>query len=728
MVSEKGRTETAIEKWKTGPDRYRRLANAYSLTAKKLFECTNGFSQQNFIANFQFGEVYRGTFLGKDVIVKIWKNENSLYKVKPGDNEERYRDELRVLNYFQENDFHPNMAKPYGDCDDGGYKAIIYHLQPKAIDTLHNLIEKDTFTWPQRIKVALGFASLLEFMHAPHPNYLPYLIRNIDAAHILVDEDYEPILFDVSMISGGILTDKRNVWYQYVDGCCGYVDPLCARPGIWSDKCDVFSYGILLLALIGKRVYKDNAESPPINGSPQNSVMDFGALVHQSLESGSDFYSSDATEITNLAKTCVQSDPLMRPTMKDIMKCLQSLQIVKHYASTWEICKLLNGDKAILTGYHYFDSSVKDRRLLTWHSAHFSQLNRGSDYCRAGKNTLEEDYDTLEVFSYKELSMFTDGFNEQNFIGKFQFGRVFRGMIRKKKVMVKIWEPSDGIYLACQRGNKGRLRDEIALLRDARFSSHPNMVKLIGYCHEEEKVGAVYDLDPHQTLYNLSPKDDFTWLQRIKVAYEFACLLEFLHAHNLPYMPFLVRNIDAAHIILDKDYSPKLFDFGMAIGGIILDARITRNLYLSGCHGYMDGGRWYTSSDVYAYGCVLLGLISKKVYTEEDVKSGSAYVSELAVAECDEERSKACFDEALFSLVERKLSEDGDHFACDGAELTRLALQCVDNSFERPSMKQVVKCLLNLLVVHKHAKELGIKQVARRKTKKSRIKRKSSRR
>ncbi|XP_055959662.1 probable inactive leucine-rich repeat receptor-like protein kinase At3g03770 isoform X2 [Mercurialis annua] len=710
---------TAIEKWKMGPDRYRRLFATFSIKAKQLAECTDGFSPQNFIGNFQFGEVYRGTFQGKDVIVKIWKDENSLYTVKPGDNEERYR------KYFKENDLHPNMAKFYAHCDDGGYRAIIYHLQPKAIDTLHNLIEKDTFTWPQRIKVALGFASLLEFMHAPHPKYLPYLIRNIDAAHILVDEDYEPILFDVSMISGGILTDKRNIWYQYVDGCYGYIDPLCARPGKWSDKCDVFSYGVLLLALIGKRVSKYNAESPPISGSSQNSVIDFGkrncALLHQSLALGSDFYSTDATEITNLAKKCVQSDPQRRPTMKKIMRCLQNLQIVQHNASTWEICKLLNGDKAILTGYHYSDSTVKDRRLLTWNSGHVSQFNRGSDYCRAGKNTLEEDYDTLEVFSYKELSMFTNGFNEQNFIGKFQFGRVFRGMIQEKKVMVKIWEPSNEIYLASQHGNKGRLRDEIALLRDARFSSHPNMVKLIGYCHEEEKLGAVYDLDPHQTLYNLSPKDDLTWLQRIKIAYEFACLLEFLHARNLPYMPFLVRNLDANHIIVDKDYSPKLFDFGMSIGGIILDARIDRNRFLFGCYGYMDadalldGGIWYTFSDVYAYGCVLLGLISKKVYTEEDVKNGSVYVSDSAIAYYDEEKSKARFNQARFSLVERKLSEDGDHFARDGAELTRLALQCVAlDLFERPSMKQVVKRLLNLQVVRKHAKELGIRQVGKK--------------
>lgn len=34
-----------------------------------------------------------------------------------------------------------------------------------------------------------------------------------------------PILFDYSMISGGILTDRRDLLNQHVDGCYGYQDP-----------------------------------------------------------------------------------------------------------------------------------------------------------------------------------------------------------------------------------------------------------------------------------------------------------------------------------------------------------------------------------------------------------------------------------------------------------------------------------------------------------------------
>ncbi|XP_037491242.1 probable serine/threonine-protein kinase PBL7 isoform X1 [Jatropha curcas] len=117
--------------------------------------------------------------------------------------------------------------------------------------------------------------------------------------------------------------------------------------------------------------------------------------------------------------------------------------------------------------------------------------------------------------------------------------------------------------------------------------THPNLVEFVGYCYDEQQLGTVFDLDPLGSVYELAPKGCFTWLHRIKVAYEFACL-KFLHIRNPPYQPCLVHNIDAAHIMLDKEYTPKLLDFGMFTGGIILDMRFDRNMYLRGCFGYMD--------------------------------------------------------------------------------------------------------------------------------------------
>ena len=49
-------------------------------------------------------------------------------------------------------------------------------------------------------------------------------------------------------------------------------------------------------------------------------------------------------------------------------------------------------------------------------------------------------------------------------------------------------------------------QDEIALLCHQELMSDPNLLKLIGYCHEEGKLGVGYDLEPCHTVYNLAPR------------------------------------------------------------------------------------------------------------------------------------------------------------------------------------------------------------------------------
>ncbi|XP_055959664.1 uncharacterized protein LOC126655331 isoform X2 [Mercurialis annua] len=686
---------------KSGPDRLRRSSTGVYLTAKELVKFTNGFSEDNFIGKFQFGEVYRGfNYRKEEVIVKVWNNE--LHNVRPGDNEARYSDEIRVHEWFGTHNFHPNLAKPFTFCNDQNYLAAVYHLQPRAIDTLHNLIEKDSFTWPQRIKVALGFASLLQFMHSESqsPTRLPYLIRNIDAAHIMVDEDHEAVLFDLSMISGGILIDKRNLPDQYVNGCHGYIDPVGAYP--------VYEWA--------KKEYKSKSSSTNF-GKSQCS------LAHQSLESGPEFYSSDAIAITKLAMRCIQQDPQKRPKMKKVVGCLRNSNVARHYADNWEINKIVNGDHVGIL-QHDNHSGKKSKQHLKWHQKRVlrffpSRLTASrniKDFSHnwKGGSSIEGKGNALKVFSYENLCMFTNKFSEQNRIENVQYGEVFRGKIDDKNVMVKIWKVNNELYLADRSHNTDRLWDEMALLQDPKLISHPNLVKLIGYCYEEDGFGVVYDLDPHDTVRRLMPREDgFTWLQRIKVGHEFASLLKFLHAPNPPYEPYRVRSIDASHIVLDKEYSPKLFEFGICSGGIILDDRYKRNRYACGSGEYIDphpattrGGPLATRSDVFAYGCILLSLISKQISTFEEIRNGAPDINEWAVEAYESQRSK----KGSGSLVHESLKNDDGFNENDGAALTKLALQCVEmEGCKRPTMKQVVKRLRKLHVFGNHARDLGIK-------------------
>uniref|UniRef100_A0A5B7AGM8 Protein kinase domain-containing protein n=1 Tax=Davidia involucrata TaxID=16924 RepID=A0A5B7AGM8_DAVIN len=260
------------------------------------------------------------------------------------------------------------------------------------------------------------------------------------------------------------------------------------------------------------------------------------------------------------------------------------------------------------------------------------------------------------------------------------------------------------------------MMDEIILLRHEKVIHHPGMVKLYGYCHEGDHLGVVYDFKPLDTVYNFLLKDDFTWLQRIKVALGFACLLKFLHARNPLYEPFMIRNLDAAHIMLDEEYNPKLIDFGMITGGIFPDRTIYVH-YVHGSYGYIDPSYgkisgWTEKNDVFAFGIVLLGLIAKRVFTEEDRKARAPRVHQWAQNVYESSESDTGIKLSKRSLVHGSLEAEPGFFSTDGANITRLAMQCVEYYPEyRPTMEKVVKHLLKLQVVKRHAGFLGMDQV-----------------
>ncbi|KAJ4825249.1 hypothetical protein Tsubulata_043748, partial [Turnera subulata] len=502
-----------------------------------------------------------------------------------------------------------------------------------------------------------NFIGNFQFGKIEDPLNPPYLLCNLCASHIMIDKDYKPVIYDFGMISGGILTDRTELTNQYVDGCHGYIDPVGARPGAWSEKCDVFSFGVVLLGLITNKVY---TEEDFTSGKPSVHEWAWGeyrqqqshsskhniSLVHANIESELLFYPRDGTKLTNLAMQCVEYDPLKRPTMKQVVSYLLKLEIVQGHGNSLGIDQIPHGD-------------------------HATDL----------ANKLSE------------------GFSEGNIIGDFEFGRVFRGKTAGKEVTVKIWKIPERTYVTCEY--ERRLWDELVLLQHPKFMSHPNMLKLVGYCFEGKQLAIVYDLKPLDTIHNLMVKDNFTWLQRIKVALGFAVLLNFLH-HPVPHrIQYLVRNICAAHIILDQDGFRKLLDFGMLAGGILPERRFEK-FHRRGAAGY---GHYYIHGDgplerrddVIAFGEILLSLISKYFVNQEE------YKAKLSVP--GPSRSQ-------FSLVNKTFMTERGFSSKDGIKITKLALECMEfYPSGCPEMKKVVKSLMKLHAVRNYGDEVGIKEM-----------------
>lgn len=191
--------------------------------------------------------------------------------------------------------------------------------------------------------------------------YRPYMVRNVDAAHILLDKEYNVKLFDFGMISGGIFPDRRHAWATPVVGCYGYIDPACTIGARWTEKTDVFAFGVVLLGLIAKRVCdpekpRGGAENPLLKEwadseykSNKSSIKGFRksrnkcSLVNRDFEDEEGFYLIDGPKITDLAMRCVEFLPRNRPTMKQVVDCLLDLHAVRHHADSLGIGKLIRG-------------------------------------------------------------------------------------------------------------------------------------------------------------------------------------------------------------------------------------------------------------------------------------------------------------------------------------------------------------------------------------------------
>ncbi|KAK9271268.1 hypothetical protein L1049_026858 [Liquidambar formosana] len=268
---------------------------------------------------------------------------------------------------------HPNLVQLIGYCQNSKPLGVVYDLNP--IDTLHNLIAKGilsdfvpyTFTWLQRIKVALGFARLLDFLHDRE-----YMLRNIDAAHIMIDQDFNPRLFEFGSFSGGILGDKIKT-DPFNRGTVGYLDHHSLLIVEWSVPCDIYTYGVVLLSLVAKRVVnKKKPEGTWVDlwakkkysarvdkekrkniwlrclGKGELMQVEF-SLVHPSLQKDLAYDACDGHKITRLAMNCLENGWLKRPTMKEMVQSLQELHVARSHGDAVGVKPVLDDTQSTET-------------------------------------------------------------------------------------------------------------------------------------------------------------------------------------------------------------------------------------------------------------------------------------------------------------------------------------------------------------------------------------------
>ncbi|XP_059439395.1 protein STRUBBELIG-RECEPTOR FAMILY 8-like [Corylus avellana] len=305
---------------------------ATSYTVASLQTATNSFSQEFLIGEGSLGRVYKAEFAnGK--IMAIKKIDNAALSLQEEDN---FLEAVSNMSRLR----HPNIVTLAGYCAEHGQRLLVYEYIGNA--NLHDMLHfaedgSNTLTWNARVRVALGTARALEYLHEV---CLPSVVhRNFKSANILLDEELNPHLSDCGLAALTPNTE-RQVSTQMI-GSFGYSAPEFALSGIYTVKSDVYSFGVVMLELLTGRKPLDSSrvrseQSLVRWATPQ--LHDIDALAKMVDPTLNGMYPAKSlSRFADIIALCVQPEPEFRPPMSEVVQALvrlvQRASVVKRRSS-----------------------------------------------------------------------------------------------------------------------------------------------------------------------------------------------------------------------------------------------------------------------------------------------------------------------------------------------------------------------------------------------------------
>ncbi|KAG9131424.1 hypothetical protein Leryth_021098 [Lithospermum erythrorhizon] len=305
------------------------------------------------------------------------------------------------------------------------------------------------------------------------------------------------------------------------------------------------------------------------------------------------------------------------------------------------------------------------------------------------------------VFSYEELEAATNRFDLKRKIGDGGFGSVYLGQLLDGRIVaVKHLHKHNNNNV----GGDGKMEafstksfcNEILILSSI---THPNLVKLHGYCSDPRGLLLVYDYVPNGTLSdhlhgtkNFSKRGALTWNFRVDIALQISLAMEYLHFSVFP--PIVHRDITSSNIFIEKDMRVKVGDFGLSRLLICTEATMVPSdssggvwTGPQGTPGYLDPDyyksfRLNEKSDIYSFGVVLLELITGMRAVDQKREKREVALADMVVSRIQLGLLHQVLDPVL--VVSGEAMEDIGSVA-------ELAFRCVaTDKDDRPDAREVV--------------------------------------
>ncbi|KAL1213106.1 Protein SUPPRESSOR OF NPR1-1 CONSTITUTIVE 4 [Cardamine amara subsp. amara] len=265
-----------------------------------------------------FGIVYRGTLGdGRMVAVKVLKDSKG--------NGEDFINEVASMSRTS----HHNIVSLLGFCSESSKRAIIYEfLEIGSLEKFISGKSSVNIDWTTLYKISLGVARGLEYLH--HGCKTRIVHFDIKPQNVLLDDNFCAKVSDFGLAK---LCEKKESILSLLDtrGTVGYIAPemISRLYGNVSHKSDVYSYGMLVLEMIGAR----NKEKANQASASNTSSMYFPDWIYRDLELGkSGGHSEDginieedelAKKMTLVGLWCIQPSPPDRPPMNRVVEMME---------------------------------------------------------------------------------------------------------------------------------------------------------------------------------------------------------------------------------------------------------------------------------------------------------------------------------------------------------------------------------------------------------------------
>ncbi|CAI8597044.1 unnamed protein product [Vicia faba] len=264
--------------------------NLRNFSFKEIVEATSNFREE--LGRGSCSVVYKGT-IEMMVDVSVKKLDKLLQ-----DSDKEFQTEMSVIGQTH----HRNLVRLLGYCNEGQHRILVYELMSNR--TLASFL----FTslkpnWNQRFQIVLGIVRGLVYLHEGCCTQIIHC--DIKPQNILLDDHYNARISDFGLAK--LLLINQSHTETGIRGTKGYVAPDWFRSAPITAKVDTYSFGVLLLEIICCRKNTKRLDN----------------LLENDNEVGNDMMSLE--KLVMIVIWCIQEDPSLRPTMKEVLLMLEGI-------------------------------------------------------------------------------------------------------------------------------------------------------------------------------------------------------------------------------------------------------------------------------------------------------------------------------------------------------------------------------------------------------------------